>query len=58
MANVARSDVKEFLELAADIPIKPIVETYALEEANKALFELRSGKIRGAKVITIPSGKT
>ncbi len=58
VANVARSDVKEFLELAADIPIKPIVETYALEEANKALFELRSGKIRGAKVITIPSGKT
>ena len=53
VANVARSDVKEFLELAAEIPIKPEVQEFSLEEANKALVELKTRKIRGAKVLRI-----
>lgn len=53
IANVARSDVREFLELAAEIPIKPEVQEYKLEEANKALLELKNRKIRGAKVLVI-----
>ena len=53
VANVARSDVRKFLELAAEIPIKPEVQEYKLEEANKALFELKNRKIRGAKVLVI-----
>ncbi len=53
VANVARSDVREFLELAADIPIKPEVETFPLENANQALMELKQRKIRGAKVLKI-----
>lgn len=53
VANVARSDVREFLELAAEIPIKPEVQEYKLEEANKALLELKNRKIRGAKVLVI-----
>ena len=53
VANVTRSDVTGFLELAADIPIKPEVQEFALEEANKALVELRTSKIRGAKVLKI-----
>jgi len=53
VANVARSDVIEFLELAAEIPIKPEVQEFALEEANKALVELKQRKIRGAKVLRI-----
>jgi len=53
VANVARSDVREFLDLAAEIPIKPEVEEFALEEANKALVELKTRKIRGAKVLRI-----
>lgn len=53
VANVARSDVREFLELAAEIPIKPEVQEYKLEEANKALLELKNRKIRGAKVLKI-----
>ena len=51
VANVARSDVKEFLELAAEIPIKPEYQEYPLEEANIALLELKNRKIRGAKVL-------
>jgi propanol-preferring alcohol dehydrogenase len=53
VANVTRQDVREFLPLAADIPIKPTVQEFRLEEANKALMELKEGKIRGAKVLKI-----
>jgi len=55
VANVARSDVKEFLKLAAEIPIKPEIQEYQLEEANIALMELKNRKIRGAKVLRIDS---
>jgi len=53
VANVASSDVSEFLALAAEIPIKPEVQLYSLEEANRALIELKTRKIRGAKVLQI-----
>ena len=51
VANVTRKDIREFLQLAADLDIRPKVQTYRLEEANKALVELKQGKIHGAKVI-------
>jgi len=53
VANVERRDVSEFLQLAAEIPIKPEYQEYSLEEANKALVELKERKIRGAKVLQI-----
>ena len=53
VANVERRDISEFLELAATIPIKPEVEEFTLEVANKALLELKGRKIRGAKVLRI-----
>jgi propanol-preferring alcohol dehydrogenase len=45
--------VSEFLELAAQIPILPEVQEYALADANRALWDLKSGNIRGAKVLSI-----
>ena len=56
VANVARQDVKEFLELAAEIPIRPEVEEFELEDANRALRELKAGQIRGAKVLRVTQG--
>ena len=53
VANVEREDVREFLKLAAEIPIRPEVQEYPLEEANKALLEIKERKIRGAKVLRI-----
>jgi len=53
VANVSRRDVSEFLQLAAEIPIKPEVQEFTLKEANEALFELKTQKIRGAKVLRI-----
>jgi alcohol dehydrogenase, propanol-preferring len=53
VANVTRKDVKEFLELAAEIPIKPEVQEFGLEEVNEVLLEIKRRKIRGAKVLRI-----
>jgi propanol-preferring alcohol dehydrogenase len=53
VANVSRRDVREFLELAAEIPIQPEVQEFPLEEANQALVELKTRKIRGAKVLRV-----
>lgn len=53
VANVARRDISEFLELAAQIPIKPEFQEFALEEANQALLDLKKRKIRGAKVLKL-----
>ncbi|MCE5263475.1 MAG: zinc-dependent alcohol dehydrogenase family protein [Deltaproteobacteria bacterium] len=53
VANVTRRDISEFLALAADIPLRPAVEEFPLAEANRALAELKAGRIRGAKVLRI-----
>ncbi len=53
VANVARRDVREFLEIAAAADLRPEVELYPLEDANRALVELKAGKIRGAKVLQV-----
>ncbi len=53
VANVTRRDVSEFLQLAAEIPIRPEFQEFELEDANRALIELKQGKIRGAKVLRV-----
>ncbi len=53
VANVARADIGEFLRLAAEIPIRPEVQEYPLEEENRALMEIKRLRIRGAKVLVV-----
>jgi propanol-preferring alcohol dehydrogenase len=53
VANVTRRDVREFLDLAARVGIRPEFQEYALEDANQTLLEMRQGKIRGAKVLRV-----
>ena len=53
VANVTRNDVSAFLRMAAELKIKPEIQTFALAEANQALMELKERKIRGAKVLAI-----
>ncbi len=53
VANVTRADVREFLQIAAEANIKPEFQEYDLKDANQALVEMKQGKIRGAKVLTI-----
>lgn len=58
VANVTSQDVKEFLKLAAEAGIRPKVETYSLEQANKALIDLKFKHNRGAKVLQISNTNT
>jgi propanol-preferring alcohol dehydrogenase len=53
VANVERSDVREFLKIASEIPLKPEIQEFSLEEANKALLEIKQRKIKGAKVLVM-----
>ena len=53
VANVSRRDVSEFMELAVNMRIKPEIKEFRLEEANDALVELKTRRIRGAKVLCI-----
>lgn len=53
VANVTRRDVWEFLDLAAEMDLKPETQTYSLFEANRALHEMKTRSIRGAKVLMI-----
>ncbi len=53
VANVTRSDVREFLRLASEIALEPEIREYDLADANRALVELKTGKIRGAKVLRV-----
>ena len=53
VANVTRQDIREFLPLAAAIPLHVEVQQFPLERANEALRDLRDGHVRGAKVLNI-----
>jgi propanol-preferring alcohol dehydrogenase len=53
VANVTREDVREFLALAVEANIKPEFQEYELKDANRALLEMKQGKIRGAKVLVM-----
>jgi propanol-preferring alcohol dehydrogenase len=53
VANSTRQDCGEFLELAAEIPIRTEIQTYGLEQANQALQDLKHGRIRAAGVLSV-----
>ena len=44
-------DVADFLQMAAEIPLKPEIQEFALHESNRALNEMKAKSIRGAKVL-------
>lgn len=54
VANITSSDVREFLVKAAEAGIRPHITEYPLEDANRALCELKKKAICGAKVLTFP----
>jgi propanol-preferring alcohol dehydrogenase len=54
VANSTRQDAREFLALAAEIPIRTMIDVVPLEQANDALARLRRGAIAGAAVLRAP----
>jgi propanol-preferring alcohol dehydrogenase len=53
VANVTRFDIREFLPLAASVPIRSEVQAYPLEAANQALVDLKRKPVRGVKVLLV-----
>ena len=51
VANLERRDAAEFLELAPDVPVRTEVHSYALDEVNQALDDLREGRFDGSAVV-------
>jgi alcohol dehydrogenase, propanol-preferring len=51
VANLTRRDAREFLALASEIPLKTHITAYPLTDANRALADLRSGRLSGAAVL-------
>jgi alcohol dehydrogenase, propanol-preferring len=51
VANLTRQDAREFLALADRIELQTHTHDYRLEDANRALDDLRSGRLSGAAVL-------
>jgi len=51
VANLTRRDGEELLALAPEVPVRTEVTTYPLGEANRALDDLREGRLSGAAVL-------
>ncbi len=52
VANVTRRDATEYLELAAQIPVRTEIEVHPLAEGNLALQRIEQGEVTGAAVLT------
>jgi propanol-preferring alcohol dehydrogenase len=51
VANLTRRDAREFLAIAGQIPLRTHIREYALDQANRALDDLRHGRVSGAAVL-------
>ena len=51
VANMTRTDAREFLQIAAEIRLQPKVTSFPLQQANEALLAIKNDAIDGAAVI-------
>jgi propanol-preferring alcohol dehydrogenase len=51
VANLTRRDAEEFLALAPKVGVTTVTRRYPLADANRALADLRAGKLEGAAVL-------
>ena len=52
VANMTRQDARDFLEIAAQIGLRPKATIFPLAQANEALIAVKNDSIDGAAVIT------
>jgi alcohol dehydrogenase, propanol-preferring len=53
VANSTRNDCREFLALAAEIPIQTSIQVYPLADANRALVDLKQSRLEAAGVFRV-----
>jgi propanol-preferring alcohol dehydrogenase len=51
VSNSTRRDGREFLAVAAEIPVRVTTEVWSLRDANTALRRLKAGEVNGAAVL-------
>ncbi len=53
VANMTRLDARDFLQIAAEIDIRPKVTSFSLDQANEALLSVKRDAIDGAAVLVL-----
>lgn len=53
VANNTRQDGHDFLQVAAEIPVRTEIQVFPLADANRALNSLKNDAIRGAAVLQV-----
>ena len=53
VANSTREDCRDFLRIAAEIPVQTQIQVYPLSDANRALVDLKQSKLEAAGVLRI-----
>lgn len=51
VANLTRQDGEEFFPLAEKAGVQTVTQAYPLEDANRALYDLKHGRLQGAAVL-------
>ena len=53
VANTTRKDAEELLVEAAEIPVRTVVETFPLEDANEVLLMMKQSRLRGGAALVV-----
>ena len=53
VANTTRQDAEELLRLAAQVPVKAVVESFPLSEANKVLLLMKHSRLKAGAVLVV-----
>ena len=53
VANYTREDARQFLALAAEVPLRTYADVLPFDQANDALRRLRRGELDGAAVLRV-----
>jgi len=53
VANTTRRDAEELLQAAAEIPIRTVVDTFPLEDANRVLLMMKVSELKGGAALVI-----
>jgi propanol-preferring alcohol dehydrogenase len=53
VANLTRDDGRAFMRIAGEVPLEIAATPYPLADANRALADLREGRVAGAAVLTM-----
>ncbi len=56
VANLTRQDAEAFFRVASEMPLRTDVQRYPLADANRALDDLRNGRVTGAAVLIVQEG--